>query len=114
MKIMTEGYMLKSSIEGSFVLMGEGIRRKTLVSGEKTVMCKFEFDKGAVVPLHSHIYEQTGYLLKGKIRFIIDGKQHNLGTGDSWCIMGNVGHSAEILEDTVLIETFSPVREDYL
>ena len=34
--------------------------------------------------------------------------------GDSWCIPGHVEHRAEIIEDSVAIEVFSPVREDYL
>ena len=109
-----DSYMRKCSNQGEYVSMGEGIRRKTLVYGDNTVMCRFEFDKGVMVPLHSHIYEQTGYLLQGKVLFTIDGMRHEMNTGDSWCIKGNVEHSAEMLEETILIEIFSPLRYDYI
>lgn len=107
-------YMVKNQAENAYVLMSEGIRRNTLVHGDSTVFCKFELAGGTELPLHSHPYEQTGYLLSGKLLFTIDGNKHEVNSGDSWCIKTDIEHSAEILEDTVLIEVFSPVREDYL
>ncbi len=92
----------------------EGIERKTLVHGQQTLMTEFRLRKGAVLPLHSHPHEQTGYLVSGRMRLRIGAEQHEVGPGDSWCIPGSVEHSAVILEDSVAIEVFSPVREDYL
>jgi quercetin dioxygenase-like cupin family protein len=94
--------------------MTAGIRRKTLVHGDKTVLCKFKLDQGTLLPLHSHPYEQTGYLLAGNLVFDIAGEKHEVKTGDSWSIKAGVEHGAEVVEDTTLIEVFSPVREDYL
>ena len=91
-----------------------GIRQKTLVYGDKTLMTQFVLDRGAVLPRHSHPHEQTGYLVSGRIRLFIDGTTHDCAPGDSWCIPGDVLHGADILEDAVAIEVFSPVREDYL
>ena len=91
-----------------------GIEMKTLVWGEKTLMTEFKLSAGAQLPEHSHPYEQTGYLVKGHIRLIIDGKTHDTHPGDSWCIPENVLHKAEIVQDSVAIEVFSPVRGDYL
>ncbi|WP_224983294.1 cupin domain-containing protein [Geomonas agri] len=91
-----------------------GIRQKTLVHGEKTLMVEFLLEKAALLPLHSHPHEQTGYLVSGRIRLSIDGNKHEVLPGDSWCIAGGAQHNAEILEDSVAIEVFSPVREDYL
>jgi quercetin dioxygenase-like cupin family protein len=92
----------------------EGIRIKTLVYGDKTLMTEFRLSKGSVLPGHRHPHEQTGYLVSGRIRLFIDGNPHVCEPGDSWCIAGDVEHSAEILDDAVAIEVFSPVREDYL
>lgn len=92
----------------------EGVRLKTLVHGEKTLMAEFRLTKGHVLPEHSHPHEQTGYLVSGKIILDIGGKKHNVEPGDSWSIAGDLLHSAEILEDAVAVEVFSPVREDYL
>ena len=91
-----------------------GIRMKTLVFGDKTLFTEFLLDKGSVLPKHAHPHEQTGYLLSGRIMLSIKGRTFEAQPGDSWCIPGNVEHGAEILEDSVAIEVFSPVREDYL
>jgi quercetin dioxygenase-like cupin family protein len=91
-----------------------GIKMKTLVFGDKTLFTEFLLDKGSVLPQHAHPHEQTGYLLSGRIRLSIGEESFETEEGDSWCIPGNVEHGAEILEDSVAIEVFSPVREDYL
>jgi quercetin dioxygenase-like cupin family protein len=92
----------------------DGIERKTLVYGEETLMTEFRLRKGAVLPRHSHPHEQTGYLVKGRIRLSIGTKEYTVQVGDSWCIPGGVEHGAAILEDSVAIEVFSPVRAEYL
>lgn len=92
----------------------EGIQIKTLCYGESTLMTEFLLQKDAVLPEHSHPYEQTGYLVKGRLRLYIGGDSKELVPGDSWSIAKNVLHKAEVLEDSVAIEVFSPVREDYL
>jgi quercetin dioxygenase-like cupin family protein len=91
-----------------------GIKLKTLVCGEKTLFTEFRMDAGAVLPKHTHVHEQTGYLTEGKIRLTIGEQVFEVEKGDSWCIPGNMEHSAEILQDSVAIEVFSPVREEYL
>ncbi len=92
----------------------EGIRLTTTVHGEKTLMGRFEMRKGARIPVHSHHHEQTGVMISGKLRFVVDGETRDVETGDSWCFKGGVEHSAEALEDSIVIEVFSPLREDYL
>ncbi len=91
-----------------------GIERKTLVHGEKTLMTEFRLRKGVMLPRHAHPHEQTGYLVAGRIRLSIGTEEHEVEAGDSWCIPGGVEHGAHILEDSVAIEVFSPVRDDYL
>jgi len=92
----------------------EGIERKTLAYGAKTLMMEFFIAQGRAIPGHAHPHEQTGYLVKGRIRLTIDQEAYEAGPGDSWSIPGGVEHGAEGLEDARLIEVFSPVREDYL
>lgn len=91
-----------------------GIHRKTLVHGEKTLMVEFRLERGAVLPCHAHPHEQTGYLVSGRLRLSVGAETRDLGPGDAWCIAGGVAHGADVLEDAVAIEVFSPVREDYL
>ncbi len=92
----------------------EGIDMKTLVHGEKTLMTEFRLTKGSILPRHSHPHEQTGYLVSGRIRLHIGDQSFECSPGDSWCVPGDMKHSADIIEDAVAIEVFSPVREDYL
>ena len=91
-----------------------GIYIKSLNYGTNSIMVEFRLTKGAVLPEHNHVPEQTGYLVKGSIRLFIDGKAKDLKPGDSWSIESNVKHRAEILEDSIAIEVFSPRRDDYL
>jgi len=92
----------------------QGIRMKTLCYGAKTLMTEFLLDAGSVLPAHDHPHEQTGYLVRGQIILTIDGKEHDVSAGDSWAIPSNIEHGARILEDSIAIEVFSPVRKDYL
>jgi len=92
----------------------EGVDLTTLVHGEKTLMGRFTIAKGSAIPAHSHPHEQTGIMISGRLRFKVDGKIMDVESGDSWCLPGGVEHSAEALEDSVVVEVFSPVREDYL
>ena len=92
----------------------EGIEMKTLVYGEKTLCSEFRLEKGKLLPKHAHPYEQTGYLVKGRLRMTIGTETFDAAPGDSWCVPANVEHCAETVEDSVAIEVFSPVRPDYL
>jgi quercetin dioxygenase-like cupin family protein len=91
-----------------------GIQLKTLAFGERTLLAEFHLSGGATLPKHAHPHEQTGYLVSGRIQLSIGSESFDAGAGDSWCIPAGVEHNAEILEDAVAIEVFSPVREDYL
>lgn len=106
--------MIRHHDDAGYEEVVPGIRQKVLVHGERTLTCEFLLTAGADLPLHAHPHEQTGYLARGRIRLFVDGEAHECGPGDSWCIAGGVEHSAEVLEDSVAIETFSPVREDLL
>ena len=92
----------------------KGIQMKSLVYGEKTHLCEFKLDGGSIIPEHSHPHEQTGYLVAGKVQFVMEDKTFDAEAGDSWSVPGNMLHSAKVLENSVIVEVFSPVREEYL
>lgn len=87
---------------------------KTTVHGEKTLMTEFILRKGSLLPSHSHVHEQTGYLVSGKMLLTIGDDTHEIVAGDSWNIPSDVPHQASIIEDAVAIEVFSPCRDEYL
>ena len=81
--------------------------------GEKHTMGLVELKKGSIVPLHSHLHEQITFILEGQLDMNIGGKDYSLTTGTYHIIHSNVPHSAIAITDCKLIDTFSPVREDY-
>lgn len=99
---------------GALLRVLPGIDRRTLVYGASSLMTEFRMDKGSRLPSHNHPQEQIGYLVKGHVALTIAGEKYDVLPGASWCIPGGAEHSAEILEDSVAIEVFAPVRADYL
>ena len=91
-----------------------GIQRKTLSHGDNTLVAEFRMERGSWLPKHAHPEEQSGYLVSGHIRLTIGGTIVDVGPGDSWTIPANTEHGAEILDASVAVEVFSPVRKDYL
>ena len=91
-----------------------GIRMKTVCYGDKTLMVEFLLNAGSTLPRHAHMHEQTGYLVSGRMHLLVGDETFDVRPGDSWCIAGDVEHGAEIVEDSVAVEVFSPVREDLL
>ena len=93
--------------------MAPGLIRKTLVSGDKLMICRFDLESGVEIPCHSHPHDQAGYVVLGKIRITVSGKSCDLGPGDSYSAPSGVLHSAVALEASVVVDTFSPPRDDY-
>jgi quercetin dioxygenase-like cupin family protein len=107
-------FVFKKQNGEGYESLAEGVERKTLVFGDKTLMSEFHMKKGGTVPPHSHPHEQTGYLVKGRMRLTIGEETFDVAPGDGWCIPGDMSHWGEVLEDSIAIEVFAPVREDYL
>ena len=105
--------IVKAGLEGYKELL-EGIQLKSMVHGVRTHLTKVLLEMGAVIPEHKHPQEQTGYLISGRLRFFGGAEETIVTPGDCWTFTADEAHGAEALEDTVVIEVFSPVREDYL
>lgn len=91
-----------------------GVNFRTLAFGERTHLTEFRLVKGSIIPEHNHPHEQTGYLVSGRMTFVIAGEAFDTRPGDGWNIPSGVSHSVDVLEDCVVIEVFSPARKDYL
>ncbi len=90
-----------------------GIKRRTLCSGDKTLIAEFELAAGSVIPEHSHPHEQCGYVAKGRLIFASGETSKELRPGDGYCFPGGVPHSVTAIEDSIAVDIFSPVREEY-
>jgi quercetin dioxygenase-like cupin family protein len=91
-----------------------GVSLKTIAHGDRTLLGKFKIRKDAVIPENRHPNEQTGYLVSGCLEFLIDGETQVAQPGDGWCLEADTPHGATAHEDSIVVEVFSPVREDYL
>jgi quercetin dioxygenase-like cupin family protein len=89
------------------------ITRK-VISGEREMMATVYLKRGAIVPTHDHESEQMTYVLEGALAFDINGRSITLRAGDVLCIPSSVAHKAEALEDTVELDVFSPIRQDWI
>jgi quercetin dioxygenase-like cupin family protein len=94
--------------------LGGGVSRKILGWDNQVMMVKVKFEKGAEGAPHQHFHTQTTYVAKGKFEFTVDGEKKTVEYGDGLYIPPNLVHGAVCLEEGVLIDVFSPVREDFL
>ena len=87
---------------------------RRMIYGEKVMLVRWEFAKGCYVASHRHPNEQVAVVESGNLRMVIDGEEATLGAGDIRVIPPDTAHDAEAIEDTVVIDIFSPPREDFL
>ena len=94
--------------------VGEGVKRKIMAYDEKLMMVKVQFDTGGVGSVHSHYHTQITHVESGVFEVQINGEKKILTTGDAFYIPPHVEHGAVCLEAGVLIDVFSPMREDFV
>ncbi|MEQ8905676.1 cupin domain-containing protein [Ekhidna sp.] len=108
----SEKYILTEEVD--WEEFGGGVSRKFLGYDNQIMMVLVKFEKGALGSPHSHFHTQATYCVSGKFEFEIDGVKQIVKGGDGVYIEPNLLHSAVCLEEGMLIDTFSPVREDFL
>jgi quercetin dioxygenase-like cupin family protein len=91
-----------------------GIKRRTVCNGQTMYQMRAELKAGSKMPEHSHAQEQIAHVIQGRMKLIVRGVPHELAVGQAYYLASNVPHGVETIEDTVVIDTFSPPREDYL
>lgn len=99
---------------GEWEDLGPGLSRQILGWDKQIMMVKVKFEKGVSASQHSHFHTQTSFCHSGKFEFTIDGEKYVVGPGDGLYIAPNLMHGAVCLEAGVVLDVFSPVREDFL
>lgn len=96
--------------------LGAGIKRKIVGYTDELMAVHVCFDKGAVGEPHAHdIHDQIGYVVSGSFEAEINGQKKILKQGDAYIARKHFMHGAVALEqDSVLLDAFSPAREDFL
>lgn len=92
-----------------------GLRRRVLAHNEKMMLVEHRMEPTWVGARHSHPHDQTVYIVEGRLRVWCGGDEFEARAGDSFVVRGGVEHSARALgEPTVVLDVFTPYREDYL
>ena len=108
----SEKYILTEQMD--WEELGGGVSRKILGWDNQIMMVKVKFEKGAKGAPHQHFHTQATYCVSGKFEFEIDGVKQIVKAGDGVYMEPNLLHSAVCLEEGMLIDTFSPIREDFI
>jgi len=95
------------------VEMFPGVVRRTLTAGDRMMLVEVTLEDGAIVPTHTHPHEQTGYLVSGRMLFELAGEERELGPGDCWLVPSGEPHQVTALSACVVVDIFSPPREEY-
>jgi len=90
-----------------------GLRRQVMSYSPSIMLVRHTMIAGWVGARHSHPHEQMVYIVRGRIRFEHRGCVFDVGPGDSFLVPGNVEHQASALEDSEVLDIFTPMREDY-
>ncbi len=94
--------------------IAEGIDRQ-MVWGERLMVCRLTLAPRVVTPVHSHPHEQMTLVERGRAAFTVAGRKRLVSAGDVLQFPSGCEHGVTILdEEVVLIDIFSPVREDFL
>ncbi|MBQ9757195.1 MAG: cupin domain-containing protein [Clostridia bacterium] len=100
--------------ECCFEDLGNGVKRKILAYGDGLMHVEVHFEEGAEGAMHSHPHAQTTYVLEGEFEFTIGGEKEFVKKGDTMYDAPNVLHGCRCIKKGVLLDTFSPIREDFL
>ena len=95
------------------VQLSDKIQRRMIV-GSKEMLVRWDFKKGALAARHSHPHEQIVVMVQGRLRLAVGDDETIMGPDDIVVISPNIPHEALALEDTVVMDIFSPPREDFL
>ncbi|MGB5689481.1 MAG: cupin domain-containing protein [Woeseiaceae bacterium] len=112
MKRQSKAFMLGARTPRESV--GEGLVRQLFGYNDSILMAKVDFEAGAVGTVHAHAHSQVSYVVSGEFDVFVDGVETRLGPGDSFYIAPNLDHGAVCRKAGVLIDVFSPVRDDFL
>ena len=110
--MMADGYFITPK-DANQVEMLPGVHRRTMGTTDETMLCEFFLERDSLVPPHSHMNDQVGYVIYGRIEYKVGEEVFVATAGDSYAIPGGIVHSARAIIDSLIIDAFSPPRDDY-
>lgn len=94
--------------------LGGGIKRKVMSYNDDIMLVKVAFEQGGIGALHTHPHLQISYIASGAFEITIGDDKKVLNEGDVYFVPSGILHGAVCLAAGVLIDVFSPMREDFL
>jgi quercetin dioxygenase-like cupin family protein len=91
-----------------------GLERRVGAHNEKIFLAEHRMEKGWVGEAHKHPHDQVVYVVTGHLLVVAGDQTFEIRGGDSFVVRGDVSHQASALEPSVVIDVFTPCREDYL
>lgn len=111
---MSETGIIYTATDATLVTTPEpGMQRQVLAFSPHLMLVRHTFEKGWSGARHSHPHHQMVYVVRGHIRFEAGSQSWDLKAGDSVVVDGGVAHQAAALEDSEVLDVFTPFREDY-
>jgi len=94
--------------------LGGGVFRQVVGYDDALMLVIVRFTKGAVGAVHHHFHSQSSFVASGSFEVSIKGEKKILKSGDGFYVEPNVAHGVVCLEEGILIDAFSPARQDFL
>lgn len=94
--------------------LGGGVKRKIMSYTDELMLVKVAFEQGSIGTLHSHFQTQMSYVESGSFEISIGDTKQQVKTGDTYYIPPDVVHGAVCIEKGILIDIFTPHREDFV
>lgn len=106
--------MIVENVKVAPTTVGQGVQRKILASKGSLMSVEVQFKKGSIGTVHTHPHEQVSYVVRGSFEFELEGKKTIIKAGDSYYVSPGAPHGVVALEDAVILDIFTPQREDFL
>ncbi|WP_026978743.1 cupin domain-containing protein [Flavobacterium tegetincola] len=94
--------------------VGDGVKRKIMGYDDTIMLVNVDFKKGSIGPIHQHYHAQVTYVVSGQFEVTVGKETKLLKAGDCFYIEPHIMHGAVCQEDGMLVDVFSPIREDFM
>ena len=111
---MVHEQLVARSKEVPYTRLDEKVKRRILAHSAQLMLVEVVMETGGVGTVHTHPHSQNTYVLSGRFRFTMDGREMEVAAGDTLAFLPDVPHGTLCLEAGTLIDVFSPMREDFL
>lgn len=87
---------------------------RQVVHTENLTIARIHLRAGAVVPSHAHTHEQVATVIEGRLRFVVGSEETEVAAGESMFVPSGEPHEVEALDDSLVLDVFSPARDDWM